>query len=321
MPNTAPDPSPQELHIAVGVIRDDEDRILISQRRPGTPGAGLWEFPGGKCEPGESIQEALCRELEEELGVSVQTAQPLITIRHRYPDRSVLLDTWEVTGWSGEPSGLEGQTLAWVPSGELPDWPLLPANRPLMNAVRLPRRYLITPTLQTDRDAFLRSLHRSLTTGIRLVRLRQPTLNDADYASLATDCLSVCRAAQAQLLLDRGGEIWSRIGADGLHLSAKGLREHGQRPAIEGWLAASCHNPEELDHAAAIGCDFAVLGPMLPTPSHPQAEPLHWQQAGGWIDRAQLPVFAIGGMQEVHVQPVCELGGQGIAAIRAFWED
>ena len=115
------------LHIAVGVLRRGR-QVLISQRREGKPGAGQWEFPGGKCEPGESIQAALRRELVEELGIHLKHCQRLIRLRHRYPDREVLLDTWLVDAWSADPTGLEGQAVRWVDVCELSAAGLLEAD-------------------------------------------------------------------------------------------------------------------------------------------------------------------------------------------------
>ncbi|MGH8562081.1 MAG: 8-oxo-dGTP diphosphatase MutT, partial [Nevskiales bacterium] len=102
------------LPIAVAVVSDADGRILISERKPDCAYAGQWEFPGGKCEPGETVEAALIRELHEELGIQVESARPLIRLSHRYPDRHVLLDTWRVTAWQGRPEAREGQRFEWV---------------------------------------------------------------------------------------------------------------------------------------------------------------------------------------------------------------
>ncbi|MGH8459081.1 MAG: NUDIX domain-containing protein, partial [Nevskiales bacterium] len=105
---------PPELHIAVGVVSDAGGRVLISQRKPDCAYAGQWEFPGGKCEPAEGVEQALARELHEELGLTVHATRPLIRLRHAYPDRRVLLDTWRVTSWSGTATARENQIFEWV---------------------------------------------------------------------------------------------------------------------------------------------------------------------------------------------------------------
>lgn len=141
-PNTAAD-SPSVLHVAVGVVVR-ADRILLSRRAAHQHQGGLWEFPGGKVEPGETLPRALARELFEELGLEVEQSglAPLIEVRHSYPERSVLLDVWWVREFRGEPVGREGQPLAWVPVAELHRRDFPAANTAIVAAVReqmLPR--------------------------------------------------------------------------------------------------------------------------------------------------------------------------------------
>lgn len=123
-------------HVMVGLLEDGRGRVLVNQRRPGTHMEGHWEFPGGKRGDGETPREALCRELAEELGIDVLEASPLLELEHRYPDRHVLLDVWRVERYAGEPRGLEGQPLRWVSVDTLEDISLLPADAPIIEALR-----------------------------------------------------------------------------------------------------------------------------------------------------------------------------------------
>nr|MBO2515090.1 NUDIX hydrolase [Gammaproteobacteria bacterium] len=123
------------MHVLVGIIEDAEGRVLVNQRRSGTPMAGFWEYPGGKRAPGEGPFDALRRELAEELGIEVHGASPWMELVHDYPGQRVRLDVWLVERWSGEPQGLEGQPLRWVPVDELADIGLLPADRPILDAL------------------------------------------------------------------------------------------------------------------------------------------------------------------------------------------
>ena len=116
------------VHVAVGVLIDDGGRVLITRRANDAHQGGLWEFPGGKVEVGESVLEALDRELQEELGTTVLSSEPLLEIRHDYSDKSVLLDIHRVTEWCNEPRGLEGQPLAWVGIADLDDYEFPAAN-------------------------------------------------------------------------------------------------------------------------------------------------------------------------------------------------
>ncbi|MFT3906040.1 MAG: 8-oxo-dGTP diphosphatase MutT [Steroidobacteraceae bacterium] len=120
------------LQVVAGIVRDAEQRVLITQRPPGKYLAGWWEFPGGKLAEGESGQRALQRELAEELGVVVLASRPLLTLHHDYPERSVHLAVYAVEAYEGEPRGLEGQALKWVSCAQLAEEQLLPADRPIV---------------------------------------------------------------------------------------------------------------------------------------------------------------------------------------------
>jgi 8-oxo-dGTP diphosphatase len=135
MPNTA---VKKQIHVAVGVIRNTNGEILIALRHSDSHQGGLWEFPGGKVEPNETVQVALARELEEELGIAVQSSdcQPIIEIQHDYGDKQVLLDVWWVSDFDGEPSGREGQPLRWVAVSELADYAFPAANAPIVKAIQ-----------------------------------------------------------------------------------------------------------------------------------------------------------------------------------------
>ena len=124
------------VHVAVGVILDSEQRILITRRASDAHQGGLWEFPGGKLEPGESLQQALARELGEELGIEIGRTSELLQVNHDYGDKQVLLDVHVVWEHSGEARGLEAQPLCWVPAAQLPDYTFPAANVPIVEAVQ-----------------------------------------------------------------------------------------------------------------------------------------------------------------------------------------
>jgi mutator protein MutT len=128
------------IHVVAAAVADAAGRILIAQRQPGKHLAGGWEFPGGKLEPGETRRMGLARELREELGIAIREPRPLLRVRHTYPYGEVLLDTWVVSRYDGEPRGVDGQALRWLDQDELASAPLLPADRPIVRALRLPDR-------------------------------------------------------------------------------------------------------------------------------------------------------------------------------------
>ena len=138
MPTIAPEAREpaREIHVAVGVIVSLAGEVLVTQRAAGTHLAGFWEFPGGKVEPAEPVQAALKRELDEELGIQVTQCRPLLEVRHRYSDKAVRLDVWQVSSFDGEPHGREGQPLSWVSLGNLAYEHFPAADRPIIDYLR-----------------------------------------------------------------------------------------------------------------------------------------------------------------------------------------
>lgn len=125
------------VHVAVGVLLNENREVLIALRPAQSHQGGLWEFPGGKVEEGESVEHALNREFEEELGISVQACSPLTQIRHEYSDKSVMLDVWRIEKFSGIPEGREGQTIEWRPLSKLRAVDFPKANEDIILALNL----------------------------------------------------------------------------------------------------------------------------------------------------------------------------------------
>jgi 8-oxo-dGTP diphosphatase len=121
------------LVVACALV-DADNRVLIAQRPEGKTLAGLWEFPGGKLDPGERPEDALIRELHEELGIAVKEAclAPLTFTSYAYPDFHLLMPLYVCRRWEGEVTGREGQTLAWARATKLSDYPMPPADLPLI---------------------------------------------------------------------------------------------------------------------------------------------------------------------------------------------
>jgi 8-oxo-dGTP diphosphatase len=310
------------IHVAAAALIDDQGRVLLQRRHAQTHQGGLWEFPGGKLEPGEQAAEGLVRELREELGIEVLEHRPLIKVRHRYADRGVLLDVYEVTGWRGDPVGREGQPLAWVGRAALRNYPMPAADHPVVTALQLPSQYLITPPGLVDRSGFLRAMEASLNAGIRLVQLRLFDLAESELLDVGREVCALAHDHQARVLLNGSPETAVAIGADGLHLSSRQLFLHNARPvATNQLLAASCHSPGDLAKAAGLGADFALLSPVLPTRSHPDADPLGWSRFAAWVEDANIPVFALGGMHPGLTETAWAHGAQGVAGIRGLWAD
>ncbi len=316
MPSTAADATP--LRVAVGVVRDDLGRVLVARRSLDRHQGGRWEFPGGKVERPESVTTALRRELAEELGITVGECRPLIRIAHDYGDRHVVLEVRAVDRWSGEPTGLEGQPLAWRMPDELAPDDFPAANRGIIAALRLPGHYVISADCDDPAD-WLATLDRVLAAGERLIQFRVRLRGGARRA-LAEEAVARCRAAGARLLVNGDVALARLIEADGVHLNAAELSVLQERPlAPDQWVAASCHDTAELRRAAALGVDFAALSPVAETASHPGACPIGWAAFRELTADAPFPVYALGGMTPADEAMARREGGQGVAGISGFW--
>lgn len=312
-------PQAPPVEVVAGVITDARGRILLARRTEGRDLAGLWEFPGGKREPGESPEAALARELHEELGIEVEIGAPLVAVPQRYPHKRLRLDVRHIRTWRGSARGHEGQALAWVPPARLASYPMPPADIPVVAALLQPDRCLVTPDPAGDGRGWLRSLDQALQAGIRRVQLRARDSRPGDWERLAGDAVELCRRAGADVLLNGDVALAARLGV-GVHLQAAQLRGFGSRPLPGGQLvAASCHDADELALAEALDCDFAVLGPVRPTATHPGAPTLGWDGFATLREGVSLPLYALGGMKPADIDTARRHGAQGIAAIRGLW--
>jgi 8-oxo-dGTP diphosphatase len=309
------------IHVVAGVVRDRAGRVLVAQRPPGKHLAGFWEFPGGKSDPGEPPFDALRRELAEEIGIVVDAAQLLISVPWSYPEKRIVLDAWLVDAYSGNVHAREEQPLQWIALDQLERLPMPPADAPIVTALQLPDRYLITPAVASDSQrALLDGIERACAAGIRLIQLRQPEWTPAEIEEAVSQAHSICARHGAELLLNSDWRIVERCGLDGVHLPAQVAARLDARPvSADRWFAVSCHDEAELAHAQRIGADFVTLGPVSPTPSHPDARPLGWPRFADLTASVALPVYALGGLGPEDIAPARAHGAQGVAAIRAFW--
>ena len=316
----APSVTRSQIHVIAGAIAGDDGRILVTRRHDHAHQGGLWEFPGGKLEPGEAPEAGLARELEEELGIRVTASRPLIRVHHDYGDRHILLDVRRVHAYTGTPHGREGQPLDWLTPDEMDPDRFPAADRPIITALRLPTLYLISGADPRDPAGFLTRLDTALAGGVRLVQLRAHELDDVGYRALAAAAFALCAARGARLVLNRDPGAVADCPRDGLHLSSQRLAALGRRPGrADEWVGASCHTAADLDRAAALGLDYALLSPVLPTASHPAAQPLGWGRFADLVDAVALPIYALGGLRPSDLDRSFAHGAQGIAAIRGLW--
>lgn len=304
------------LQVAAGVIKNQQGQILIALRDASLHQGGLWEFPGGKLEFGETAEQALFRELKEELHITAHAATPLITVRHSYPDRHVQLNVFLVENFSGLAKGCQGQPLKWVEPNELLNFSFPAANQPIITAARLPRCYGILD--DAEPSLLMDNLHKLLANGIKLIQARLKNLPADAVDAFIRQAYPLCQQQQAVLLVNSAVVDADKLNVDGMHLTAVHLMALTERPANMPWLSASCHTLEELSHAQNVGVDFVVLAPVLPTATHPGSATLGWEKFEELVAQINMPVYALGGMAAEDLTATCQAGGQGVASIRAF---
>ena len=306
------------IHVVAGVLRDAQGNILLAQRPANKHLGGLWEFPGGKCEANESAVDALSRELNEELGIVEICFRPLIQVRHDYGDKKIFLDVYLVTGWQGDPVGKEGQPLAWVRLDEMERYDMPAADEPIIKALKLPARYLITPP-DLSATEVLGQLKVNLEKGEQLFQWRLFGLNADDWSETLAKANALAANYDASIMVNASVDDQKKYQLTSWHLNSRQLHELSQRPDGVVMLSASCHNEKDLQQAEKLGVDFCVLSPVLPTRSHPDATPLGWDVFKGLVEKVNLPVFALGGMSPEQEDKALECGAQGVAGIRGLW--
>ena len=307
------------LDVAVAVLIRADGRVLLARRPKGKVYAGYWEFPGGKVEAGEAVGDALAREIREELGVQVGPAYPWITQTFDYPYALVRLHFFRVLSWHGEPHAHEHDGLSWERPQAISVAPLLPANGPVVRALLLPQEYAISQAGELGRSQFMARLHHRLASGLKLIQLREPGLPREEMEDLARAAVALAHAAGACVLVNSDAALAQLVGADGVHLTSRQLGSLASRPDLP-LCGASCHTAGELRLAEAIGADFAVLGPVCTTPTHPQAEPLGWEKFRELARGASLPIYALGGMSRSDLEPAWRCGAHGVAMLRGAWK-
>lgn len=299
------------LLVVAAIIRGPDGRILLSQRPAHKHKGGCWEFPGGKVEPGETLADALARELHEELGLTVQACQPFMTVQHDYPELSVRLCFREVTAFAGEPSGREGQPVQWFEPAALSMLAFPEANQPVVRGLALPDHWLIVPTpLPAD---WRTVLPRSIQAGAGLVYLRGIT----DQSQLR-ELVRCCHTHGALALVADDPDLALSINADGVHLRHRAALACRTRPALP-WVSMACHDAASLAHAQALGVDMALLSSVHPTPSHPEQPGMGWAKFKSLAEGAPIPIYALGGVTPADLRTARAAGARGVAGIRAFW--
>ncbi len=332
------EPGVKITHVAAAVIIKPDGSFLLAQRPEGKPYPGFWEFPGGKIELGESAADALKRELREELDIEVTQLVPWIVRKHVYTHATVLLRFFRVTEWRGEPKGLENQAFTWQRMNELTVGPMLPANAPIFQALLTPTTYLISNMTALGDDEWFARVQSQLTSinqsGIDLVaghsapktmvQIRE-RFDNSEHAHRVLDrAFKEIVPLGARLMVNSTCVEAFNVSAEylaqrniGLHLTSQALQAASVRPDVD-CCGASCHTLDEIEKAHSLGCDYILLGPVLTTGSHLNAETLGWSGFSRLIDTCAIPCFALGGQTESTRAVAYASGAHGIAMMRGY---
>ncbi|HSN21645.1 MAG TPA: Nudix family hydrolase [Usitatibacter sp.] len=299
--------------VAAAVI-ERPGEFLLAQRPAGKPYPGYWEFPGGKIEPGEDARAALVRELREELGIEVRDASPWITRVYAYTHATVRLHFFRVSRWDGEPQPLEDQAIRWQRVGAPDVTPMLPANAPVLAALALPPLMVVSNAAALGIDAWIARLSERLVGERLLVQIREKGMEHQRLQHLVSRTLARAEPFGCPVVVNSDCGAFPQ--ASGVHLTSRALLMAPARPEA-ALLGASCHDALELDRAAELGVDYAVLGPVKPTPSHPGAAGLGWARFGELARERPMPIYAIGGLSRADLDEARRHGAHGVALLSA----
>jgi 8-oxo-dGTP diphosphatase len=322
--------------VAVAVFIKPDGTFLLSSRPEGKPYPGYWEFPGGKIEAGETVRDALVRELIEELNVTVTHTTPWFTFMMHYTHVTVRLHCWRVHAWHGNMQGMEGQSFDWVRLNQMTVSPTLPGCVPIFKALALPYVYAITNASEMGAESYLQHLRvfwsKNASNGTpvlgcgneiapQMLQVREKNMSREDCAHFAKSVIALARECKysrdVKVLINSDIALAKEVGADGVHLTSAQLLTLKERPDF-ALVGASAHTREEVERAAELKCDFVVLGPVQATRTHPEQVPMGWARFAELINVAPLPCYALGGLAMADLKMAIEYGAHGVAMQRGL---
>ncbi len=310
----------KNIFVVAAAIFSETGEILLARRPAGKPLAGFWEFPGGKIESGERPEQALVRELQEELGITAKVFWPSKVIDFITDDRRLHFRFFRVMAFSGTPAPLEGQVLTWTTLSEINRFPMPAPNVPLLQSLRLPSFYAISGDFHDAADFAARLAAIPFSTKALWLQLR---FTAAQQEKLSyRQAVEIAHKAGRTVLVNADYATYRESAADGWHVNSQRLAEFSRENfalAADAIVFASCHTAEDLAKAQASGVDAALLSPILPTASHPDASPLGWPALAEAAAQHFLPIYALGGVKPADLPSAQAHGGIGIAAIRGLW--
>ena len=309
------------IDVAVAVVFNQAGQVLWGCRPEGKPYAGYWEFPGGKVEPAETVWQALVRELKEELDITATEGGPWFLIEHDYDHANVRLHLYRVWSFEGTPKSLEQQQFTWASLDRSDLSPILPATEPLLQKLAQPALMALS-NYEADFEACAARLEAALRSANSevFVQFREKELRGEALIQAFEHCHGLCQSTGHFMLLN--SSTWVNLQAHlnflpcPLHLTEADLLSN--KFTDLQCAGASVHSAESLEVAFKRGLNYAVLGAVKETSSHPGQPGIGWAKFQNIALNARLPVFAIGGLGPVDFQSARKNGAHGVAMLSQF---
>ena len=306
--------------VALGVIQSNSGHFLISKRPAEVHLGGYFEFPGGKAKGEESFKIALRRELYEELGIHISSVRRLIHFTHCYSDLNIYFQVFKIIEFQGEISAMEDSDIKWVANNKLEHIRFPPANKAIIDTLLLSNLYMIAD-YAVFKDNLLDIVGKNLAQGIKVVQFRAQKLTRREYLSLAKKLKTLCEENSAKMICNCDMSWVSDIKPHGIHLNSRQLRmiaDSNVESACQEFFSVSCHNKQEIEMANKLNIRCILLGSVHRTLSHPNARQLGWAKFNKLCDYANVPVFALGGVNVEELRLAEAHGAHGVAGIRTF---
>ncbi len=317
------------VHVVAGIIRhpDHPSSIFITRRKKGQHLENFWEFPGGKVESGESRFHALQRELKEEIGIQVHSAHPFQSLVHQYEDKTVFLDVWEVNLFSGRAHGREGQEAGWMKLNELSDYLFPEADEPILKALTLPSKLLITPDLlQLDLDFSLchfSTLMQKM--DYPLVLFKSHHLNDLSYLTIAIKLEEICQLNNSALIIYRPDlNSYRSEKFDSFkrrHIDSVSIEQLMTTPFDDSIkLSISCQHKDDFLMADKLNSEFVLFSPFNEADNFTKRSVKDWHQFKKQLLTSRIAAFAFDGVKQKELTVARYQGAIGVAGTADFWK-
>lgn len=313
--------SKPRIDVAVAVVFNPAGQVLWGCRPEGKPYAGYWEFPGGKVEPDETVWQALVRELKEELDITATEGGPWFRIEHDYEHANVRLHLYRVWAFEGTPKPLEQQAFTWASLGSSDLFPILPATEPLLPKLAQPSLMALS-NYEAGFDACANRLEQALRSieSRVYVQFREKNLKGEALLRAFEHCHALCQETGQAMLLN--SSTWRNLQGQleelpcPLHLTEAHLLSGQFKELL--CVGASVHSQSSLTVAFERGLDYAVLGAVKNTASHPEQAGMGWEKFHDIALEARLPVYAIGGLGNADLREARSNGAHGVAMLSQF---